>query len=162
MEKAATLFQKASELDPADYQAIIQLENCLRALGRKDEARRVSEQAVRVIERHIQHEPGDARAFYLGSGAALHLGDRERALDWIARALTIDPEETAVLYNAACTYTHLGETDTALDLLEKAIRNGFGYKEWLEHDPDFDPIRDHPRFHSLIRSFSAAPIELHP
>lgn len=162
MEKAAALFRKASELDPADYQSIIQLENSLRALGRNDEARQAGEQAVRVIERHIQHEPGDARAFYLGGGAALLLGDRDRALDWTARALAIDPDETAVLYNAACTYTHLGETDRALDLLEKAIRNGFGYKEWLEHDPDFIPIRDHPRFRALLESLSSKRTETKP
>jgi tetratricopeptide (TPR) repeat protein len=162
MEKAAALFRKASELDPADYQSIIQLENCLRSLGRKDEARQAAEQAVHVIERHIQHEPGDARAFYLGGGAALLLGDRDRALDWTARALAIDPEETAVLYNTACTYTHLGETDRALDLLENAIRNGFGYKEWLEHDPDFDPIRDHPRFQTLLQSLSSRRTETNP
>jgi TolB-like protein/Flp pilus assembly protein TadD len=158
MEKAAELFRKASELDPADYQSIIQLENSLRALGRKDEARRAGEQAVQVIERQIQLEPGDARALYLGGGAALHLGDRERALDWTGRAQAIDPEETAVLYNVACTYTHLGEIDRALDLLETAVRNGFGHKEWLEHDPDFNPLRGHPRFQALVASMSKSDV----
>ncbi len=162
MEEAAALFRKASELDPADYQSIVQLENCLRSLGREDEARQAGEQAMQVIERHIQHEPGDVRAFYLGGGTALLLGDRERALDWTARALAIDPEETAVLYNVACTYSQLGETDKALDLLEKAIRNGFGYKEWLEHDPDLNPIRDHPRFHTLLQSLSSKRTESYP
>jgi tetratricopeptide (TPR) repeat protein len=162
MEEAASLFQKAGELDPADYQSIMQLENCFRALGREEEALRASEQAIRVIERHIQHESGDARALYLGAGAALHLGDRARALDWTARALAIDSEESAVLYNVACTYTHLGETDRALELLEKAIRNGFGYKEWLEHDPDFNTIRGHPRFQALLQSLSSKRTESHP
>ncbi len=162
MEKAASFFRKASELDPADYQSIMQLQNCFRALGREEGALRASEQAIRVIERHIQHESGDARALYLGAGAALHLGDRARALDWTARALAIDPDESAVLYNVACTYTHLGETDRALDLLEKAIRNGFGYKEWLENDPDFIPIRDHPRFQAVLRSLSPKRTESSP
>jgi tetratricopeptide (TPR) repeat protein len=162
MEKAAALFRKASELDPADYQSIVQLENCLRALGRKEEARQVSEKAVRVVERHIQLQPGDARALYLGAGQSLHLGDRARALDWARRALAIDPEETAVLYNVACTYTQLGETNNALDVLEKAVHNGFGYKEWLENDPDFMALRDHPRFQALVQSLSAAGTESHP
>jgi serine/threonine protein kinase/Tfp pilus assembly protein PilF len=162
MEKAADQFRKASALDPADYQSVVQLENCLRALDRKEEARKASEQAVRVIELHMQREPGDARALYLGAGVSLQLGDRTRALEWAHRALAIDPEETAVLYNVACTYTHLGEADKALDLLEKAVHNGFGYKEWLENDPDFLPLRGHPRFQALLHSLSAAHAESQP
>jgi serine/threonine protein kinase/Tfp pilus assembly protein PilF len=162
MEKAAVLFRKASELDPADYQSLVQLEGCLRVLGRKEEARQVSDNAVRVVERHIQLQPGDARALYLGAGMTLLLGDRDRALEWVHRALAIDPEETAVLYNVACTYTHLGKTDEALDLLEKAVRNGFGHKEWIENDPDFIPLRDHPRYRALIQSLSTARTESHP
>jgi TolB-like protein/Flp pilus assembly protein TadD len=160
MEKAAELFRKASELDPADYQSIVQLENCLRALGRMEEAREAGQAALGVIEKYIELHPNDSRALYLGAGCCLAIGDRERALLWANRALAIDPEETAVLYNVACTYTHLGDTNGALDLLEKAVRNGFGHKEWIEHDPDFISLRDHPRFQALMQSFTA--VESHP
>ncbi len=152
MEKAADLFRAASKLDPADYQALVQLENCLRSLGRMQEARDVGEVALRVVERHVEVHPNDSRALYLGAGASLSVGDRERALQWADRALAVDPEETAVLYNVACTYNLVGETDHALDLLEKAVHNGFGHKEWLENDPDFLALRDHPRFQALIQS----------
>jgi non-specific serine/threonine protein kinase len=158
MEKAAELFRKAAELDPADYQSIVQLENCLRALGRMDEARQAGEAAFGVIARYIELHPEDSRALYLGAGACFSLGDRECALLWANRALAIDPEETAVLYNVACTYTHLGEIDRALDLLETAVRNGFGHKEWLEHDPDFNPLRGHPRFQALVASMSKSDV----
>lgn len=70
--------------------------------------------------------------------------------------MAIDPEEATILYNAACTYALLGETDRAIDLLEKAIRNGYGHKEWIDNDPDFASLRDHPRFQALMQSFSAA------
>jgi serine/threonine protein kinase/tetratricopeptide (TPR) repeat protein len=160
MEKAAGLFRAASKLDPADYQALVQLENCLRGLGRMQEARDVAEVALRVVERHVEVHPNDSRALYLGAGASLSVGDRERALQWADRALAVDPEETAVLYNVACTYNLVGETDHALDLLEKAVHNGFGHKEWLENDPDFLALRGHPRFQALIQSL-AAPTESH-
>src|ERR1700761_8384892 len=155
MEKSADLFRAASKLDPADYQALVQLENCLRSLGHMQEARDVSEVALRVVERHVEVHPNDSRALYLGAGASLSVGDRERALQWADRALAVDPEETAVLYNVACTYNLLGETDHALDLLEKAVHNGFGHKEWLENDPDFLALRGHPRFQALIQSLAA-------
>jgi adenylate cyclase len=162
MEKAAAHFRRASELDSTDYQSLVQLEQCFRALNRMQEAHQVNEDALRVLERHIQLQPGDVRALYLGAGVSVQLGDRPRALDWAQRALAIDPEETAILYNVACTYTHLGETDRALDLLEKAVRNGFGHGDWIEHDPDFLALRGHPRFQALVQSLSTTGTESHP
>jgi adenylate cyclase len=72
-------------------------------------------------------------------------------VEWLGRALAIDPEETTILYNAACTYSLMGEKDKALNLLEKAVRNGYGHKEWLENDPDFASLSDHPRFQALMQ-----------
>ena len=92
----------------------------------------------------------------LAATALLLHGDRDRCLEWLGRALAIDPEETTILYNAACTYSLLGEKDQALDLLEKAVRNGYGHKEWLENDPDFASLRDHPRFQALMQRLSGA------
>jgi hypothetical protein len=54
----------------------------------------------------------------------------------------------------------LGESDQALDLIEKAVRNGYGHKEWLENDPDFVSLRNHPRFQALMQTFSAADTKL--
>jgi hypothetical protein len=34
--------------------------------------------------------------------------------------------------------------------LEKAVRNGFGHREWLENDSDLDPLRGDPRFKALL------------
>ena len=155
MEKAADLFKKASELNPADYQSLSLFGTCLRALNRHEEARRADKEVLRVVERNVELYPEDARALYLGAGASLLLGDRDRCLEWLTRALEIDPEESSILYNAACSYSLMGETDQAIDLLEKAIRNGFGHKEWIENDPDFASLRDHPRFQALMQGFSA-------
>jgi len=154
MEKAAALFQKASNLNPADYQSRIQLLSCLRSLGRMDEAHAVSVDALRVLERHVELYPEDARALYLGSGALFEIGETSRSLEWAARALALDPEESAILYNVACTYSLLGKKDQALDCLEKAIQNGFGHKAWVENDPDFKSLRELPRFQALLRRLS--------
>jgi len=35
-------------------------------------------------------------------------------------------------------------------LLEKAFGKGFGNKDWIERDPDYDSIRNEPRFQALI------------
>jgi hypothetical protein len=39
--------------------------------------------------------------------------------------------------------------DEALGCLERAVENGFGHREWLDHDSDLDPLRDNARFQAL-------------
>jgi adenylate cyclase len=156
MAEAVDWFKRASGLNPTDYQSLSHVGMGLRSLGRQEEARSANEDALRIMQRHVELYPEDARALYLGASAWLLHGDRDRCLEWLGRALAIDPEETTILYNAACTYSLLGESDQALDLIEKAVRNGYGHKEWLENDPDFAAVRDHPRFQALMQSFPAA------
>jgi TolB-like protein/Flp pilus assembly protein TadD len=149
-EKAEALFRRASEASPQDYQAPSLRGLCLRALGRADEALEVLREAFRKAEQHLQLHPDEVRAICLGSCALYDIGDHEHAREWAERALRMHPEEGTVLYNAACTYAKLKETSKAMGCLEKAFRQGFGHKEWLEHDPDLDSLRDHPRYKCLL------------
>jgi tetratricopeptide (TPR) repeat protein len=155
MEKAAEFFRKASELDPADYQSLQNLEMCLRILGRPEEASAASRECLARAERHVDLHPEDVRALYLSAVAHAQLGHRERALEWANRALAIDPEEGTTRYNVACTYTLLGETDRALDILEPAIRSGFGNKDWIDNDPDLLALHGLPRFEALRQLIAA-------
>ena len=160
MAAAVDWFKKASGLNPTDYQSLSHVAMGLRSLDRQEEARKANEDALRIMQRHVELYPEDARALYLGATAWLLHGDRDRCLEWLDLALAIDPEETTILYNAACTYSLLGERERAIDLIEKAVRNGYGHKEWLENDPDFAAVRNHPRFQALMQSLSAADTKL--
>jgi adenylate cyclase len=155
-EKAAELFLKASQASPADFQALSLRGLCFRALNRKAEARMTFQECLQKIENHLQLNPDDVRAVYMKAGAFLGLGEHAQALEWSDRALSMDPEEPSVLYNVACNYALLDETEKALDCIEKAFHKGFGHKEWMEHDPDFLSIRNHPRFKALMRGLAAA------
>jgi adenylate cyclase len=56
-----------------------------------------------------------------------------------------------VHYNVACVFAQLGEVERSIDSLEQSITTGMGQKEWIDHDPDLDPLRDHPRFQQLVQ-----------
>src|SRR6476646_5607213 len=155
-EKAAELFGQASHANPADFQALSLRGLCFRALDREAEAHEIFQQALRRIENHLQLNPDDVRAVYMKSGSFASLEDYAQALEWSDRALAMDPEEPSVLYNVACNYAIMGEKEKALDCIEKAFAKGFGHKEWMEHDPDFLSIKNHPRFKALMRGFAAA------
>ena len=147
--EAHRLFLQASAVRPEDFQAAALGALSLAALGDPGEveAYRV---ALAIMERHLELNPEDARALYLGSNALFKLGDPERAESWAERALTVDPNDAGVLYNVACCFGLQGKAERAIDLLEKAVENGFGHREWIEHDPDLKELHDRPRFKALL------------
>jgi tetratricopeptide (TPR) repeat protein len=159
-EKAAALFSQASRADPDDYQALSLRALCFSALDRPAEAREAFRVCLEKVEHHLQLHPDDVRAIYLGSSALYGLGNHALALQWADRALSMYPQEVSVLYNVACTYALLNETDKSLACLEKAFRQGFVHKEWMERDPDFSSLRAHPRFKALMQDYEADSLSL--
>ncbi len=151
MEAAAEMFQKACDVNPHDYQTPHFLAMALRALGRKEEARAADLRGLQVVEQHVQMHPDDSRALLFGATQHLQGGNREKCLEWVARALAITPDEPITFYNAACNYSLAGEVEEAIRYLEKAITSGMAQKDWIAHDSDLDPIRQHPRFQDLLR-----------
>ncbi|MGE0452485.1 MAG: protein kinase [Vicinamibacteria bacterium] len=150
-ELAAELFKKASELRPEDYQAPSFLAQALLSLGAPvEKVHAACRRTVALVEQHIELNPDDARALYLGGGSLLTLGEKERGLDWTRRALAIDPSDAMILYNVACVFSQAGEAEQAIDYLQRAVDLGYRYKDWVEHDSDFEPIRGNPRFQALV------------
>ena len=123
----------------------------LRRLGRHDEAREVSRRALAAIDRRLSIDPGEARAWYLGAGMLLNLGEPERAFEYAEQAIAVDPEEVSTLYNVGCMYAQTGNYDRAIENLAAAIERGFASPEWIDSDPDWDKIRDDPRFQEIRR-----------
>jgi tetratricopeptide (TPR) repeat protein len=151
LEDAVRHYEDAASVRPEDYQALLLMQTPLHRLGRNEEAMATLRRGLHVAERHLELTPDDARALALGAGALMQLGERERALDWARRAHAIDPEDSGVLYNVACVYALGKQVDEAIRGLDQAITNGFGHKEWLETDSDFDSIRSDPRFQALLK-----------
>jgi TolB-like protein/Flp pilus assembly protein TadD len=150
-EKAVHHYLEAGRVRPEDYQTPYLVSAPLRRLGRKPEADAILRQAVKLAERHLELNPEDVRALYLGAAGMMEIGQREKALEWVGRALVLDPEDSGVLYNSACVYALGGRPEEAIKLLDKAIDNGFGHREWLENDTDLDTLRADPRFEALLK-----------
>jgi len=66
-------------------------------------------------------------------------------------ALRLQPDSPDILFNAGIAYQQLGETNRALDVLEKAASLGVS-PEVLRDTPNFDSLKDNPRFVGLIQS----------
>ena|SRR5579863_532011 len=152
LEEAAQLFEKACQTNPDDFQAPSLLGQTYASLGRKLEGQATRQRALRVVEKHLEMHPDDARALYLGASALTDAGQRDRAIEWTRRALDIDPDDPGVLYNVACSYAKLALTEDAIRCLEQATKAGEWLKGWAEHDSDLDSLRNDPRFQALLKS----------
>ena len=148
--RSAELFGKAAEVRPEDFQSPLLQGQSLRMLGRADEARAATSEGIARVERALELNPTDARALSMGSNWLFSHGQPERALEWSRRSLELHPDDPGTLVNAACLRSKLGLKEEMLELLERVFGRGWGKRDWIEHDPDYDIVRDDPRFKELL------------
>jgi len=84
------------------------------------------------------------------------LGGRRRGIELLP--LAADPiYGISHVIDMAHIYTLLGERDEALDQIEELLsRPGWVSVPWLEMDPRFTPLRDHPRYRALCEKYRVA------
>ncbi len=150
IERSAELFGKAAAARPEDFQSCYLQGQSLRMSGHPAEAKAVNEESLRRAERALALNPRDIRVLSLGGGALQDAGDLARAQEWANRALEIDPADLSAILNAALIYAKAGLKENALVMLERAFGLGWGKRDWIEHDTDYDSLRDDPRFKALL------------
>ena len=150
IERSAELFRKAGDVRQEDFQSPMLLEQSLRMLGRQDEATEARREGIRRAERTLALNPVDGRALSLGSSALLLDGQTARAFEWSRRSLELYPDDMGALISAGCLHAKAGHKEEALDLFARLFERGWGKRDWVEHDPDYDILRDDPRFKQLL------------
>lgn len=149
-EEAVKWFERAIAGRPDDFAALSLLATALGGLGRKEDAILASRRAYDAARNHLELNPDNPRALYLGAGALTKLGESEKAREWNLRAWAMEPDDPSVLYNIACSFALENQTEEALAALNKAIDKGFGHWKWIDHDHDLDSLRHEPRFREVL------------
>jgi TolB-like protein len=152
--QAAELFRRGGEVQAEDFQCPILGSQPLYRLGRAEEAEASGREGIRRAERLLELDPDNARALSLAASHLASHGEPERALEWMRRALEVAPDDAAVNFNAACMFFRLGDQEAGFAGLEKTLGRGLGKRDWVDHDPDFDAVRDTPRFKALVAKLS--------
>ncbi len=124
--------------------------NAADSMGDGAHATVLSRQALERALAEADLDPENGRARYLAAGLQVRLGDTEAGKRNAEAALRMRPDDYGTLYNAACVYAQVGEFDRALDLLDRAVATGQGFREWIDHDHDFDVVRQLPRFQEIV------------
>jgi len=151
LEQAAALFERAAGLKPDDYQSVAFLTMIYRSIGREREIDAAARKAVERAEQELTVHPENPRPAYLGANCLLLIGERDRAMEWLARALAIDPDDIMTQYNVACMYTKLRDFERAFDLLERVLPHAnHETKSWIKVDSDLDVLRTLPRYQKVL------------
>jgi serine/threonine protein kinase/tetratricopeptide (TPR) repeat protein len=148
--RAAEFYEKACLVDPDNHQAPNLLAFTFRTLGEDDKSQLWYRVAMKNLNKRLEMHPDDSRAVYLKSATLIELGHHEEGLQWADKAFETDPRDPYIVYGVACSYSRVGRIEEAVDYFEKSVTCGFAHKDWMEHDEDLDPLRDHPRFKAIV------------
>ncbi|HEY4954436.1 MAG TPA: protein kinase [Gemmatimonadaceae bacterium] len=149
-EEATKWFERAIAVRPDDFATLTLVADIYRSLGRNDDSIRSARRAYDAARKHLELNPDNPRALYMGAAALTYLGESEKSRDWNRRALAMEPDDPSVLYNIACNFAQEGQAPEAITALTKALDNGFGHWKWIEHDTSLDGIRSEPGFAELL------------
>jgi len=146
-------YEKAAELMENDFHAWAMLSTCYQASGDTAKLRQAAKRMISESQLAAQQDPSNGAALGILAGGYALLGEKEKTREWIDRALLVDPDNLNMRYNFACVLSIMRETDAALKMLQSALSlSGRGAYQIrvAEADPDFDNIRDDPRFGAVI------------
>lgn len=150
-DDAISYFEFAAAAMESDFTAATFISQSYKAKGDHERMRASARRAMDRIEKIVMADPGHSRAIGMGVAMLADLGEKDRAREWATRARLVDPEAVNLQYNLACAMSSLGETDLALEALAGiAAKLSPGMVSWLEADTDLDPIREEPRFKSMM------------
>jgi serine/threonine-protein kinase len=151
-DDAMLQFRACVELEPNDPWAHTYLAKLHERKGQFDLAALEHQKDMRYSGRELEEIAAYSQAYTAGGW--------EVALKW-----TIDNLEAkagrehgpAPSLSLAAAYAKLGEQDKAFEWLEKAYERRNSSLPYLAVNPDFDPLRDDPRFDDLLRRIGLEP-----
>ena len=152
--EATRYYEKSMSLMETDLNSGAMLLTCYTVLGNSQAALRVARITLSRVEKMLAQDPNNATGMGNGALALATLGEGERAKEWINRALLIDPDNMNARYNFACSLTSFmkpPDVDAALELLAPVFEKiAAGFLNHAKVDPDLDPLRNDPRFKTMI------------
>ena len=140
-DNAIAAYQKAIELDP-------KYASPWNSLGIVCNLQKDYEKALNAFQKAVEIEPevGTYRSSLVAVLRRLKQDEEAAQQIEIARKLMEKESE----YNRACFEAICGNIEESLRLLKIALENKEIEIDWARQDPDFDFIRDDPRFKELV------------
>lgn len=142
--EALILFQQALAIDAQCYEALNAQGATFAFQGRYDQGLALIQQALDLNPSYVYGH------FNLGLANEL-AGRWDPAIAAYQKAIELDARDTWSYYGIASIYGRLGNIDKVLEYLQPAIALDPEVKEVARDEQDFAPVRDDPRFQTLVK-----------
>ena len=153
IREAIPYFTKAASLNDSDWHNAVMLVTCYLGIDDRTEMLKSAQMVRERVQRAVTMDPTNGTALASGAYSLAMLGEVDRSREWMRRALLLDPDNLVMRYNAACCLLRqIGDVEAALSTLGSFF-DKVTSATWVWHaeaDPDFEPIRDDPRFRKMI------------
>jgi tetratricopeptide (TPR) repeat protein len=133
-----------------DYNVYVPFTNIYEGLGRSEDAGKLREREIVVLEQQLRDVPEDVRARILLAADYAATGRLDEAGRELQKAVDLRPHDSNILYNAACTYGVMKRKPEAIDMLRRAKVAGYVNTDWIRRDPDLSCLHGEPEFEKLF------------
>lgn len=149
--------------DPEALVSRYLMEGALRQrLQQEDEAQAALLRAKAEAERYVAAAPNEAKRHVKLAHVLAFLGEKEAAIAEGRRAVELRPQSLDAFDGPMMTqglaevHAILGDGDEAIDLLDDLLQRPSSMSVGrLQGSPDWDNLRDLPRFHALLDKYGA-------
>lgn len=111
-------------------------------------------EALTYLDRAAEAEPENIRVRLAMGWCHKRTGQLGLAIRDMEAALEYEPNEAILHYNLACYLSLAGEKARALEHLSRALALDADYRNLIDSEPDFDPIRSDPDFQALTSAMA--------
>jgi tetratricopeptide (TPR) repeat protein len=147
-EGSAEAYRKILDLDPEDPNAHLEI-------GLYHERRGEVEPAEEHFVEALKQDPGNPRSLYSYASLYYATDDLETAEELLVRAVAADSGYSPALSALASIRARRGDYKASLDFMEKAVAAGEQDADHFEQALEFAPLRNHPRFRTLLARMGA-------
>jgi len=142
---AAQMFQKASELNGADFRVWMNLGLARRWLGQDEGAIQAYTRSLPLLEDMAKRQPQDPSTQSALGGVYARLHQPDKARPRLEAALALAPKDTSVLERAAGANEVMGDRAQAIAFATRALEAGSTLED-LQQNPELRGVLADPRF----------------
>lgn len=107
---------------------------------------------IRFYESVLRREPAYAAVVELLGGLYTRQGRIADGLRMDRKLVRLQPDNATARYNLACSLALSKRKSDALRELRAAVKLGYDDFDWMQQDPDLDPLKQHPEFQALLQT----------
>ena len=108
------------------------------------------EEALVALHRAFEKKPDDVTLLMAMAWCYKRTNQLPRAITSMEQAYRIAPKEAVILYNLSCYWSLAANKTQSLSWLGRALRMDKSFRQLIDDETDFDPLRQDPDFQLIV------------